>query len=192
MQHYDINKIINHIVSQKPGQTYQQLSYFVDKFGPRMTGTQNLEDSIDFMLKWLQKELLSDGQRQQHMCYGNYLILFDIYIHVYMYIYVCRRQAYLPICLSLSPFSIPSHARHSSTSVRSKDTPHKKAWSCIEGPATLLWSSSPSSSHRAKPVWPFGKPRNQSYCKILYSSPNQSKSWQVVKIPISDVSLACN
>ena len=53
----DIRKIINYVIGPKDaGETYESLSYFVDKFGSRLTGTQNLENSIDFMLGWLKKE----------------------------------------------------------------------------------------------------------------------------------------
>lgn len=31
--------------------TYSTLASFVDKFGPRMTGTEALENSIDYMVK---------------------------------------------------------------------------------------------------------------------------------------------
>lgn len=35
------------------GGAYKELTEFVDKFGPRLSGTQNLEDSIDYMLDLL-------------------------------------------------------------------------------------------------------------------------------------------
>lgn len=53
----DIRKVLEHVMSaQQSGSTYEQLAYFVDKFGPRFTGTPNLESAIDFMLTWLKKE----------------------------------------------------------------------------------------------------------------------------------------
>lgn len=35
------------------GKLWKQLSYFVDKFGNRMTGTANLENSINYMINLL-------------------------------------------------------------------------------------------------------------------------------------------
>lgn len=53
----DIGRIIEYIRGAKEaGTTYESLAYFVDKFGSRLTGTANLEASIDFMLGWLKKE----------------------------------------------------------------------------------------------------------------------------------------
>lgn len=53
----DIRKVVEHVMSaQQSGTTYEQLAYFVDKFGPRFTGTPNLENAIDYMLRWLKKE----------------------------------------------------------------------------------------------------------------------------------------
>uniref|UniRef100_V5I8M9 Carboxypeptidase Q n=1 Tax=Anoplophora glabripennis TaxID=217634 RepID=V5I8M9_ANOGL len=48
------NTIINSLTNGKfKGGTYKELTDFVDKFGPRLSGTQNLEDSIDYMLDLL-------------------------------------------------------------------------------------------------------------------------------------------
>lgn len=52
----DIEKIIDHVMRTKPGQTYKDLTLFVDKFGARFTGTENLEKSIDYMLDLLKRE----------------------------------------------------------------------------------------------------------------------------------------
>lgn len=53
----DVHRIIDYVVrSENAGETYEDLAYFVDKFGSRLTGTKNLEDAIDFMLNWLKKE----------------------------------------------------------------------------------------------------------------------------------------
>jgi len=40
--------------------TYEDLSYFVDKFGSRLSGTQNLENSIDFMMKKMKQDGLDN------------------------------------------------------------------------------------------------------------------------------------
>lgn len=55
---HDVGRILNYVMAddRERGATYEQLSYFVDKFGPRFTGTPELEQSIDFMLNWLRKE----------------------------------------------------------------------------------------------------------------------------------------
>lgn len=45
------NKIVKSIVEGEfKGTTYDRLATFTDKFGPRFTGTENLENSIDYML----------------------------------------------------------------------------------------------------------------------------------------------
>lgn len=46
-----VNKIIDTVTKgYHKGKTYNELAEFVDKFGARQAGTQNLEDSIDFLL----------------------------------------------------------------------------------------------------------------------------------------------
>lgn len=46
-----VERIINETVEGSfKGTTWQELAWFVDKFGPRFTGTQILEDSIDHVL----------------------------------------------------------------------------------------------------------------------------------------------
>lgn len=53
----DIKRIIEYVLStEHAGETYELLATFVDKFGPRFTGTPNLEDAIDYMLDWLKRE----------------------------------------------------------------------------------------------------------------------------------------
>ncbi|GAB6027350.1 hypothetical protein CHUAL_001626 [Chamberlinius hualienensis] len=42
------------------GFTYNFLATFVDKFGSRLTGTQNLEDSIDYIVDWMRENQLSN------------------------------------------------------------------------------------------------------------------------------------
>lgn len=45
------------------GRTYENLTIFVDKFGHRLSGTQTLEDSIDYVLeKMSQDELETHGE----------------------------------------------------------------------------------------------------------------------------------
>lgn len=47
-----VNRIAREILDEKfKGETYNSLMDFTDKFGPRMAGSQNLENAIDFMLK---------------------------------------------------------------------------------------------------------------------------------------------
>jgi len=46
-----VQRIINETLEGSfKGITWQDLAAFVDKFGPRFTGTQVLEDSIDYVL----------------------------------------------------------------------------------------------------------------------------------------------
>lgn len=46
-----VQRIINECMQGSfKGVTWQDLATFVDKFGPRFTGTQTLEDSIDYVL----------------------------------------------------------------------------------------------------------------------------------------------
>lgn len=46
-----VNQIIEATVSGSfKGETYNELAVFVDKFGARLSGTQALEDSIDYLL----------------------------------------------------------------------------------------------------------------------------------------------
>ncbi|XP_014671989.1 PREDICTED: LOW QUALITY PROTEIN: carboxypeptidase Q-like [Priapulus caudatus] len=54
-------KIIQHILhGNGKHQTYNRLAHFVDKFGYRITGSDNLENSIDYMLHHLQSEGLDN------------------------------------------------------------------------------------------------------------------------------------
>lgn len=47
-----VNKIIEEVINgQFQNSTYDYLAEFVDKFGSRLSGTQNLEDSIDYILE---------------------------------------------------------------------------------------------------------------------------------------------
>lgn len=51
-----VNWIIQHATAGKfKGFVYNQLAAFVDKFGNRLTGTANLENAIDFMLRKLKR-----------------------------------------------------------------------------------------------------------------------------------------
>ena len=53
--------IINFTVKGKgQNQTYNRLADFVDKFGSRLTGSQNLENAIDYMLNALSKDGLEN------------------------------------------------------------------------------------------------------------------------------------
>ncbi|KAF7278802.1 hypothetical protein GWI33_007953 [Rhynchophorus ferrugineus] len=55
------NTIINTIVNGKyKGGTYKELAKFVDKFGARLSGTQNLENSIDYMLELMRANNLDN------------------------------------------------------------------------------------------------------------------------------------
>lgn len=55
------DQIIDYTVNGKgQNQTYNTLAEFVDKFGSRLAGSQNLENSIDYMLDVLKKEGLDN------------------------------------------------------------------------------------------------------------------------------------
>ncbi|RWS15007.1 transferrin receptor-like protein [Dinothrombium tinctorium] len=55
-----VNRIINVLTKgNEAGVTYNELEKFVDKFGPRMTGTETLENSIDYMLDLLRRNGLN-------------------------------------------------------------------------------------------------------------------------------------
>ncbi|KAL8602312.1 hypothetical protein ACOMHN_022825 [Nucella lapillus] len=55
------DKIIDYTVDGKgQNQTYNRLAEFVDKFGSRLAGSQNLENAIDYMLNVLEKEGLDN------------------------------------------------------------------------------------------------------------------------------------
>jgi len=50
-------RILDYVVNgQDRRLTYDELPYFVNKFGPRLAGSQNLEDAIDFMVDILKSE----------------------------------------------------------------------------------------------------------------------------------------
>ncbi|XP_046435612.1 carboxypeptidase Q-like [Neodiprion fabricii] len=56
-----VNKIINETVNGLyKGTTWQELATFVDKFGPRLSGSQVLENAIDYMLDKLVKHGLEN------------------------------------------------------------------------------------------------------------------------------------
>lgn len=55
------NKIIQTVLSGAfKGRTYKNLGYFVDKFGSRVAGSDNLEHAIDFMLDKMQQDELDN------------------------------------------------------------------------------------------------------------------------------------
>lgn len=58
-----IDKIIDHVLNGTgKGMTWKKLANFVDTFGPRFSGTQSLEDSIDSMID----SLTTDGLENVH------------------------------------------------------------------------------------------------------------------------------
>lgn len=48
-------------------EAFQTLTYFVDKFGPRFSGTENLENSIDWIIKEMKKQPFDDVRAQEIM-----------------------------------------------------------------------------------------------------------------------------
>jgi carboxypeptidase Q len=51
----DALRILDYVVNEQD-RTYDELSYFVGKFGPRLAGSQNLEEAIDFMINMKSEE----------------------------------------------------------------------------------------------------------------------------------------
>jgi len=47
------------------GRTYNELSYFVDKFGSRVAGSENLENAIDYMLEKMKQDELDNVHGEQ-------------------------------------------------------------------------------------------------------------------------------
>ncbi|KAM7305318.1 putative transferrin receptor [Ixodes scapularis] len=63
-----VNAIIKHVVhGSERNRTYQELVRFVDKFGPRIAGSQNLENSIDYMVKLLSRQRLHAVHTEEAM-----------------------------------------------------------------------------------------------------------------------------
>lgn len=55
-----VEKIINYVTTgSAKGQTYNYLAKFIDKFGDRISGSQNLENAIDYMISMLKDLKLS-------------------------------------------------------------------------------------------------------------------------------------
>lgn len=47
-----VNKIVKTVTQGKfKGQTWEELATFIDKFGSRISGSENLENAIDYMLQ---------------------------------------------------------------------------------------------------------------------------------------------
>ncbi|XP_050069757.1 carboxypeptidase Q-like [Anopheles maculipalpis] len=58
-----VDSIFHHIVSgEYAGKTWQSLLEFTDRFGPRLTGTKQLEDAIDFAVQ----EMINEGLDNVH------------------------------------------------------------------------------------------------------------------------------
>ncbi|XP_013190143.2 carboxypeptidase Q isoform X1 [Amyelois transitella] len=52
-----VNEILQYVIEGDfKGQTYDELAKFVDKFGPRPSGTESLENSIDYMIQLTRDE----------------------------------------------------------------------------------------------------------------------------------------
>lgn len=63
-----VNKISNSILNGKfKGSSYRKLAEFIDRFGSRQTGTSNLEDAIDYMLKRSNEENLENVHGEKVM-----------------------------------------------------------------------------------------------------------------------------
>lgn len=79
----EVRQIIEHIISPtNAGATYESLAYFVDKFGPRMAGTKQLEDSIDFMLDWLKKDG-HDNVHGENVTIPKWVSILTIFFYVH-------------------------------------------------------------------------------------------------------------
>lgn len=79
------NKIIKFVTSGKfKGKTWRKLAEFVDKFGSRIAGSENLENAIDFMLKELTKEGLENvhGENAQVPHWVRYKHIIKDFFHL--------------------------------------------------------------------------------------------------------------
>lgn len=96
------NKIIKFVTSGKfKGKTWRKLAEFVDKFGSRIAGSENLENAIDFMLKGLTKEGLENvhGENAQvpHWVRYKHIIKF---IKIFFHIFIFKNEKFeSPLCL---------------------------------------------------------------------------------------------
>ncbi|XP_046350835.2 carboxypeptidase Q-like [Haliotis rufescens] len=64
----DAERIINLVVNgSAKGQTYNRLAEFVDTFGSRIAGSQNLENAIDYMMKKLKEDGLENVHGESAM-----------------------------------------------------------------------------------------------------------------------------
>ncbi|XP_046574508.1 carboxypeptidase Q-like [Haliotis rubra] len=64
----DAERIINLVVNgSAKGQTYNRLAEFVDTFGSRIAGSQNLENAIDYMMKKLNEDDLENVHGESAM-----------------------------------------------------------------------------------------------------------------------------
>lgn len=61
----EAREIIDAAMNDK--EAFQYLTYFVDKFGPRFSGTENLENSIDWIVSEMEKQPFDDVSTQEVM-----------------------------------------------------------------------------------------------------------------------------
>lgn len=67
------NKIIDVVLNgEYKNMTYKHLAEFVDKFGNRMAGTENLENAIDYMLEKL-KDVYLENVHSEEVVIPNWI-----------------------------------------------------------------------------------------------------------------------
>ncbi|RWS00268.1 carboxypeptidase Q-like protein, partial [Dinothrombium tinctorium] len=69
-----VNKIIDYVLENETGVTYNELAKLIDKFGPRFSGTNELEASIDYIVQQLAEkgfDVHTEDVEVKHWIRGN-------------------------------------------------------------------------------------------------------------------------
>lgn len=79
-----VDRVLSYVQDQKgyKGRTWTALSDFTDTFGSRMAGTQNLENSIDYMLNRLRNSDL-DNVHAERVVFTGWQRYSVVYIVIY-------------------------------------------------------------------------------------------------------------
>jgi len=81
-----VDRVLSYVQDQKgyKGRTWTALSEFTDTFGSRMAGTQNLENSIDYMLNRLRTSDLDNVHTERVVFTGwqRYILSFTVIYNI--------------------------------------------------------------------------------------------------------------